>query len=369
MDILLTCALIAIACALLTRAYCQYWSEKLSATLRFLDDGVFEGEQSAIVETVSNNKLLPIFWGSIQFKAPGALRFDGKTSDTDYDRKDIITVFSYEQIEKRLRFTAGRRGYYRLCDMTVTATDLLFNYRMHRKFPVFSELYIYPRVKDADRFKLDFNRIVGEVVARRSLVADPFFFRGIRDYTPFDSIRSVNWNATARTGELKVNQYHSTQSQEVMLLLDLDGFNRYDGQQIKEDLISIAALLARRLTQTGVAIGLVSNATQLDTRERTEFSCKSGRGHYIQLLRGLSKLDTEQLTCPFDRTLDHIQSQSRSSTQYILISYFINDELTQRITQCKADGIEFQWIFLKDKSRNIHFSKLQDMIVSEVDYG
>ena len=35
---------------------------------------------------------------------------------------------------------------------------------------------------------------------------DPFEYRGIREYQPYDDMRSVNWKATAKTGDLKVNQ-------------------------------------------------------------------------------------------------------------------------------------------------------------------
>jgi uncharacterized protein (DUF58 family) len=368
MYIILIAAALAVVCSLLSRAYLNGWSEKLGVSLVFSSDGVFEGERGEVIETLTNQKLLPVFWGTLQFKTSYLLRFDGSSLDHDYYMQNPLSAFSYEEVTRRLPFTAERRGYYKLSDARLVGGDLLFSYKLIRRFPVTCEIFVYPRVKDVGRFNIDFKKIIGETTARRNLVEDPFFFRGIRDYYPFDSMKTVNWNATARTGSLKVNQYQCTHSQEVMLLLDLDGYNKWDGQQIKEDTIRIAALLAQKLTKTGIATGLATNAADATTGGKIETDCKSGQNHYLYLLREMAKLDTDRLLTPFDSILDNLPRMSGSRPQYILISYYTGDDLAHRVSQLEAAGLSLQWIVLKDKSRKNDFVKRGDMYVCEVEY-
>ncbi|BEP12453.1 DUF58 domain-containing protein [Acidothermaceae bacterium B102] len=47
-----------------------------------------------------------------------------------------------------------------------------------------------------------------------------FEFADIRDFVPGDRRRDVNWRATARRGELRVNDHHPERSTDVVLLLD-----------------------------------------------------------------------------------------------------------------------------------------------------
>lgn len=45
-------------------------------------------------------------------------------------------------------------------------------------------------------------------------------FESLREFTPDDSYRTINWNATARRGKLVANVYQSERSQTLMLLVD-----------------------------------------------------------------------------------------------------------------------------------------------------
>ena len=362
MYIILTAFLLTLVCGLLSFFYNRNWSKKLSVTLRVPSDGIFEGETGEVAEIISNGKLTPLFWGSIQFRVPGALHFGSSDSGQDYYREDRISVLPYEEVTKKLPFTAAHRGCYRLDDLQLTEGSLSFRYKMMKSFSASPEIYVYPRVKTTKRFKIDYRRIIGDAVARRSFLEDPFFFCGIRDYSPFDSMKKVNWKATARTGSLKVNQYHTTQSQRVMLLLDLDGYNKLDGRQIKEDVISTAAFLARKFALGGTAVGFTTNAADVFSGEHIETECKSGRSHFFLMMRQMAKIDTEKLLEPFGGILENLPRNAASATQYILISYRYSDGLVRQVEALRPN---IQWIFLHDKSRRINFVRCPGMYVCE----
>lgn len=365
MYLLLTALLLTAVFGILSRFYRKNWNKKLDVSLRFSADGMFEGESGEIIETVSNDKLIPVFRAYLQFKVPGPLRLEGEDAGHDIFRQDRFSVFSYEEITKRLRFTADRRGCYRLSDLQFVTGDLRFRYKMMLSFPGSPIIYVYPRSKELKRFHIEYEKIMGDAVARYSFLEDPFFFRGIRDYSPFDSMKNINWKATARTGSLMVNQYHTTQARKVMLLLDLDGYNRIDGRQIKEDTISAAAFLARRLTLDGVTAGFETNAADVLSGGRIETECRSGSGHFFHMMREMAKIDAGSLSVPFDRILEKLLQNGDRKTQYLLISYYYGDELVRRFAQLEASGLNIRWIYLHDETRGIRFTKRPGMYVCE----
>ena len=365
MYVILTILLLALAFRIFSGAYRHNWFKNLSVSLRFAADGIFEGERGELVETVSNNKMIPVFWGYLRFRVPGPLRFEGDAAGHDRFRQDKASVFSYEETARRFPFTAERRGFYRLDELQFVAGDPLFRYEMIAPFPGSPELCVYPRAKDTGRFRIDAERIVGDCIARRSYAEDPFFFRGIRDYAPSDSLRNVNWKATARTGGLKVNEYHTTHAQQVMLLLDLDGYNRFDGYRIKEDTISAAAFLARKLSLTGTPVGFTTNAADALTGGRMETRCRSGQSHFLSMMRGMAKIDTEKLLVPFDAILENLPSSAAGATQYLLVSYYYGDGLVRRLASLEARGLNIRWVFLHDGSRRTGFSRQPGMYVCE----
>ena len=67
-----------------------------------------------------------------------------------------------------------------------------------------------------------------------------FEYLGIREYTPRDTLRDVNWKATARSGELKVNQKGCTAQRSVRLVVNLE-----DGAILRqEDLLEASIEMA-----------------------------------------------------------------------------------------------------------------------------
>lgn len=365
MYVILAAVLLALSFRILSDVYQRNWFKKLSVSLRFTSSGLFEGERGELVETITNNKLIPIFWGYLRFRVPGPLRFDGSDASHDRFRQEKASVFSYEETTRRLPFTAAHRGCYRLGELQFVAGDPLFRYEMITSFPAAAELFVYPRAKDVGRFRIDAEKIVGDCVARRSYAEDPFFFRGIRDYAPTDSMRAVNWKATARTGNLKVNEYHTTHARQVMLLLDLDAYNRFDGRQIRENTISTAAFLARKLALTGTPVGFTTNAADVLTGGRIETPCRSGRNHFLLMMREMAKIDADKLLVPFDAILAGLPTTGDGSTQYLLVSYYYGEELVKRLSGLEARGLNIRWVFLHDASRWTSFARHPGMYVCE----
>lgn len=244
---------------------------------------------------------------------------------------------------------------------------MFFQYKFIRSYPIFSELYVYPDMKSIRKFNVDFRKIVGDVIAKRHVIEDPFEFRGIRDYYPFDSLKTVNWNASAKTGDIKVNQYNYTSSQEVMLLLDMEGYNAFDKPAIKEDLIRIAAYLTRNLIQNGIPVGVMTNACDIVTGEELSIPCKNGSGQEKNIFRIYARIAEENVSQPYVQILQD-KVFPHAGPHYILISYYAGEALQTAVQNLISDGHSLQWLLLKDRARKINIINSKNLTICEADY-
>jgi uncharacterized protein (DUF58 family) len=251
--------------------------------------------------------------------------------------------------------------------MELISGDIFFKYKFIKQYPVFTELYVYPDIKNIRNFNVDFKKIVGKVIAKRHVIEDPFEFRSIREYYPFDSLKAVNWKASAKTGNLKVNQYHFTSSQEVVILLDLEGYNAYDRPEIKEDLIRIAAYLTRSLIKNGMEVGLVSNCRDPYTKEEIFASCKNGANQQNHIFRLFARISADSISRPFLQVIDN-KVMNRRTPYYILVSCYAGEDLQLRVQELVAGGYSLQWLFVKDMSRKIAVRKQKNLIICEAEY-
>ena len=103
-------------------------------------------------------------------------------------------------------------------------------------------------------------RMLGIMQCSRHLYEDPFTFRGIREYTTSDPMKTINWKASARTGGLMVNTFDSVMTQKVMLYLDVEDGGILKQEELVEESIALAASLIRKCMRQGMEAGLLTNA-------------------------------------------------------------------------------------------------------------
>jgi uncharacterized protein (DUF58 family) len=110
-------------------------------------------------------------------------------------------------------------------------------------------------------------------------------FDEVRPYQRGDEIRTIDWNVTARTGELHVKRYVEERELTVMLLVDASASEDFGSvNRFKRDLAAeLAAVLAFAATTNNDKIGL------LIFTDRVELFIppRKGRRHVLRLIREL----------------------------------------------------------------------------------
>ena len=325
----------------------------LGVALEFEKKHVVNGETVNVVEVISNEKRLPLPCVNLKFQVDRELEFPGtdtnsSVSDLTY-RNDVFSFLANQRITRRIPVKCNHRGVFKISGVQLTFAGPFMNEINVLKVDSTCEITVYPKTVDSKRFSFIRSRISGEAERKKYMLEDPFVFRGIRDYTSNDSLKNVNWKATARTGNLCVNEYNESVSRNVCILLNLedDGMLTYDS--VNEEAISLAASVAEEFIRQGINVSLISNACDVDTKEAVGIREGAGVGHLGSINTVLArmdlKLEKEEFAALINRTfIENVSVQSSDNSVYVVISASRRKKLQQTMQKFEKKYGQVIWI-------------------------
>lgn len=280
--------------------YSTHWNKNLTVKLTFCQDFVYAGEQAELTEQIENRKnmMLPVL--EVAFHMDKKLSFHDceNTSVSDYTyKRDIFALLGNQRITRKLTLDCSQRGYYQINQSYLTAFSMLHRRRFSVECPADTKLYVYAARTNISDILVSCERLMGNMQCAKRLYEDPFAFSSIREYTITDPMNTINWKASARTGELMVNTFESTLSQKVMLYLDLEDRGILKYEHLIEESISIAAALSRKFISRGMEVGICMNA------DGSIIEPASGRQRLTDIEHMLAKCKSDDAVIPFTTLL------------------------------------------------------------------
>ncbi|MFV0401376.1 MAG: DUF58 domain-containing protein [Oscillospiraceae bacterium] len=325
------------------KIYRRYWDRRLDLRLSFSAREAFEGERLVLKEELTNSKLLPLPWVVAKFQLSRGLVFPGsetaRVSD-DYYQNDMFSVGIFQRITRRQEFVCGARGYYRIKNLDLSSNNILISDHLVKRLSCDAKLTVLPKLIPADELDIVYRQIFGDIEVKRFTNPDPFTFRGIREYQAGDDFRSVNFKASAKTGELMVNLSAATASQELVLLLNLQKYADWDSGDVYEEAIRIAASAAERFGGMGLAVGLYSNGRDVTTHSPVRVLPGSGSRHAHGILEKLARVDLSLEQEPMAPMLDSLED----GPVYLLISSYDGPEIADAFDRMLERGLSARWI-------------------------
>jgi len=157
-----------------------------------------------------------------------------------------------------LPLRCGRWGAFAVGPALVRARDALGFHAWETRLGVPAPLRVYPSVETLHALlpPLETQVYVGNQVSRAH--GEGIEFADVRPWTPGDRVRRVNWRATARRGELWVNDQHPERNTDVVLFLDTFAEVERRGRGTLDLAVRAATSLAHRYLQRKDRVGLVS---------------------------------------------------------------------------------------------------------------
>ncbi len=180
---------------------------------RILNDKLSNGDDNLIKLVIENRYQLAVNLFIID-EIPAQFQI------RNLEFKRTLKSKSKEIIEYRLK--PVKRGLYQFGIINIyagTALGLLWRrYKLGNK----SMAPVYPSYLQMRAFELMAisNHLTMMGVKKIRRIGHNMEFEQIKDYVAGDDFRSINWNATARRGDLMVNTYQDEKSQQVYCIID-----------------------------------------------------------------------------------------------------------------------------------------------------
>jgi uncharacterized protein (DUF58 family) len=254
-----------------------YWSRHVLDKVRYEriipENRAFQGEHLSVTLRLINNKFLPVPWIEVRDAVPEAALIDeprtAATGAPGYVHAIRSTHLTwYERINWPLELQTPPRGHYRLGPARLTTGDLFGFNPVTREETSHDTFIVYPRVYSLPELGLPAERPFGEMKGRQRIFEDPGRIAGVRDYQPGDSMRRIDWKASARRQALQSKVYEPSATMHLLIAVNVNTMSAsWQGFQpeLLERLLAATASIATHGFDTGYAIGMVANGSYPDS--------------------------------------------------------------------------------------------------------
>lgn len=317
--------------------YSRFWNVNLHAEVHFSQKNVHEGEKTFLLEEVSNGKILPMPWVYVKFQI-------NRNGNVEQHRSDLFSIRFYQKIRRKIPIDTSKRGFYSIRGVDLISNNLFITSKFVRTLSENASMYVYPRLIDIDEFRIPYQTVMGEIVTRRFMIEDPFLFKGIREYQPYDSFKSINFKASAKAGEWLVNVNEYTVSQKLTLLLNMDRANQYYDPRLYENSIRLTASFANQFEQEGIPVQITSNGIDVLSGSEVSVEAGCGNGHMESVFESLAKLEIALEVQDFSPVIENAALDPNQDAMYVLISPFFGEKVVEAFRNLKAAHPEAVWI-------------------------
>jgi len=255
----------------------------------FSQPGTYEGETVMLVEEIQNRFIMPLFRVDVHAYLYKELRLPGHTLAESGMQEFTSRFFLAPRtlIRRSIPVVCTKRGYYELDSV----------YVQRRSRTAKAKLFVYPRALAFEESNPMENAMQNLAQSNKRLFQDPFSYTGVREYRPGDPFRSINYKATAKTGELKVNERDFFSSRSFMVYIDFQvptypkTLSTLQYTQMMEKSLSYTADMVSKSINQGYSVGFAANCKKLLGRENhIRYPMRRGREHYIEMLQEMASI-------------------------------------------------------------------------------
>jgi uncharacterized protein (DUF58 family) len=155
-------------------------------------------------------------------------------------------------------------------------------------------------------------------------------FDEVREYTPGDDIRAIDWNVTARTGKPYIKRFVEEREMTVMFAVDLSASGEFGTvNKMKNELAAeFCAVLAFAAAKNNDKVGLLIFTDQIELY----IPPKKGSRHVLRLIRELLNFEMPRRTTNIPLALDYLAKVIRKKATVFLVSDFIETDFKKPLS-------------------------------------
>lgn len=149
-------------------------------------------------------------------------------------------------------------------------------------------------------------------------------FASVREYSPGDDIRFIDWNVSSRTGRLHVKQYVEERELTLILALDLSAsMFFFSHEQTKRELMAeISAIVAFAANINNDKVGLLLFSDQVEKYVPP----RKGRQHILRIIRDILEYQPRREKTSLQYGLAYLSRVLKKKAIVLLFSDFLDTD-------------------------------------------
>ena len=337
--------------------YRRLWDKGLGFKVLFSQNEAFEGEEIQIRMELTNKKFLPLPW--VHIKAEMSRVF--QISDYDIAERDsfvqsaglVTSIMMYSMLRRRSFFVCKKRGVFKLQRASINVSNLLHTEEFVKNVKLDSEILIFPRsLEDYDNIELVY-KVVDSIVQSKALInPDPFEFKGIREYQPTDTLKSINFKATAISQKLMVNIHAPTTAYKLTIVLNVDG-SHYSNWELYEQSIRLAATLAKYYIEMGANLSFATNGRDTASGEALLIRGGASGMHMYNIYEVLARIDLRIRPRPICDFVDNFRDKEQV---YLFVSPYLGDDFMDSFYRLKERQVSAHLVIPYFRRPNVNMA-------------
>jgi uncharacterized protein (DUF58 family) len=315
------------------------WSRSIIRSLHYtrrFNTRAFLGEKIVVRLELENRNWLPAPWLRIHESLPLELAIPS------FFRR-VVDIPPRGRIACEYVLRGEKRGYYPIGPLFLQSGDLFgigSDVILRRDFEYIT---IYPKIVPIPKLRLPAFSPMGTLPFHQPMYEDPTRVVGKRDYQPGDSLRRIDWKATAASGRLQVRKYEPSISMEVAVFLNLrmDEYEPRTCIDATELAIVTAASLASHVTSKRQAVGLETNGIDplAPDQETHSMTARKGSSYLMLILEKLARIQAAEDALPFADLLRGRSAALTWGTTQLLVTGCLTEDILQILIRSRRWGL------------------------------
>lgn len=225
----------------------------------------------------------------------------------------------------------SRRGAFEIGPIYVRVNSMFRLWHRIVEYQVPSTLHVYPDMKQLGDYELlaRANRLSLLGVRRTRRVGEDHDFERLRDYTPDDNYKHIDWRTTARRRKLTVKQFQASQSQQIIFLLDCGRMmtGQVDGLSLLDHGLNAMLMMSYVALRQGDSVGMIAFSDEI----HGFVPPGSGMRQINRLLHASFDRFPDLVESRYDMAFRYLASHCRKRSLVVLVTNLIDEVNAQQI--------------------------------------
>jgi uncharacterized protein (DUF58 family) len=330
--------------------------ERVTYQRIFPETRAFVGEHLPFSVRLTNRKPLPLPWLEVREQFPedappkDVRLLAAPTAKSMYVTKSTALSW-YERLTWRYELQCQKRGYYRVGPAHISSSDIFGLFPAERQETEYQNIVVFPKTIPVPDIGLPSQRPFGERRGGLRIYQDPLSIAGLRDYEPGDSMRRIDWKATARRGALQSRVYEPSSTLQMLIAMNLTTFEQtwagYD-PILLERMVTMAASLATYANGEGYSVGLLANCSFPEADRPIRIAAGRHPQHLPRILEALATVGPFMISSIEDLMYKELHLLPLGTT-VVLVTALLPESLLDTIARFRAAGHQVIVLSVRDE--------------------